>query len=225
MAKQKLFIKVSDEGVPETHPIIEGNMADVFPNFDPNEPPKGFYRFIKEPVPTLAPDEKYDYLEYVFSPEWTKELNTPTWTEVHHVIKIEPEEKEKVINEFKSMNPDLQDWVFDEELQVLVPPVPKPQDGKNYYWNTDLKIWLPTMTEDYFDNMMEVAKELGYDLVNGRFGKANVSYDMVDNIINHMKSQGLDVSYELDPKKFADDDSELMKNTVIRRVEKQKDNF
>jgi phosphosulfolactate synthase (CoM biosynthesis protein A) len=72
---------------------------------------------------------------------------------------------------------------------------------------------------------MEVAKELGYDLVNGRFGKANVSYDMVDNIINHMKSQGLDVSYELDPKKFADDDSELMKNTVIRRVEKQKDNF
>lgn len=189
MSEQKLFLKISEDGKPETHPILEGNMADLFPNFDANNPPDGFVRFEKTPMPELVDDQQYDYLEYALSQELTEKNGTPTWNEVHHIKVTPKDERDKIILEFKKMNPDLQDWVYDEETKSLVPPVPKPQDGKTYFWNTNEHKWMESMPEMHLEGMMDVAKEIGYDLAAGRFGRPNVTHEMVDAIIDQMKKE------------------------------------
>lgn len=34
-------------------------------------------------------------------------------------------------------------WVFDETVSDWTPPVPRPEDGKRYFWNEDIVNWSP----------------------------------------------------------------------------------
>lgn len=190
MSEQKLFLKIDPEGKVESHPILEGNMADLFQDFDPNNPPENFVRFEKTPIPQLTDDQQYDYLTYELSPELTEKNGTPTWHEVHHIKVISKDEREKIIEEFKKMNPELQDWVYDEETKTLIPPVAMPQDGKTYFWNTNEHRWMESLPEMHLEGMIDIAKEIGYDLAAGRFGRPNVTQEMVDSIIAQMKKEG-----------------------------------
>jgi hypothetical protein len=37
---------------------------------------------------------------------------------------------------------DLPSFILDEETYEWVPPIPKPTDGKNYWWNEDTLSWI-----------------------------------------------------------------------------------
>lgn len=187
MSEQSLFLKIGEDGKPETHPMLEQNLKDVLENFDPNNPPSGYVKFVKTPLPVLDEYEKYDYLDYERSPELTQQYGQETWHEVHHVVKIEPDERNEIIAKFKELNPDLQDWVYDEATRTLVPPIPKPQDGKNYLWHTNDHKWMEIKPEMHFDDMIQVAKELGIDLAAGEFGRPDISEDTINKILEHMK--------------------------------------
>lgn len=38
-------------------------------------------------------------------------------------------------------------WVFDEALCLWIPPVPYPNDGKNYYWDQSTNSWILAPTQ------------------------------------------------------------------------------
>jgi|688.fasta_scaffold44857_7 hypothetical protein len=192
MSEQPLYLMIDEDGKPASHPIIEQNLRDIFENFYDRDPPKGFVKFVKTPMPQLGPYEKYDYLEYAYSPELSEQYKQPTWHEVHHIATIENDERKDIIKSFKKLNPDLQDWVYDENLKSLVPPIPKPDDGKEYLWNTDHKEWMEAKPEMHFDKMIEVAKELGYDLAAGLHGKPKgVTEEMVNEIIAQIRKENV----------------------------------
>lgn len=166
MSEQSLFIKLNDDGRPQTHPILEQNLQDLIVDFDPKNPPKGFVKFIKTPVPELGPYERYDYLDYAHSPELSELYGQETWHEVHHIMTLSVYDRNEVINKFKRMNPYLNDWVYDERTHNLVPPVPKPTDGKDYFWNVDVKAWQENKPSLYFDEILELAKVIGVEVYN-----------------------------------------------------------
>ncbi len=189
-SEQNLYIKIGKDGKPETFPVIEMNLRDLYDDFDPANPPDGFVRFYLTPKPELKGEELYGHLEYAHSPELSEKLNQEVWHEVHHVKNITKEEKEQIIEEFKKLNPILEDWVYDNETASLIPPIPKPNDGKEYFWNTDQKMWMEPHDEKLpLDEMIDVAKELGYDLVGGVHDKPNlkVTQEIVDSIIEQVK--------------------------------------
>jgi len=164
MSEQSLFIKIGEDGRPQTHPILEQNLIDMVIDFDPTNPPAGFVKFVKTPIPELHPYEKYYYLDYEHSPELSEQYGQETWHEVHHITRITDQEKNEIIKKYKKLNPKMSDWVFDEGTMSLVPPVPKPDDGKEYYWNVDIKAWQENKPNLQFDEVLEFAKQIGLEL-------------------------------------------------------------
>lgn len=182
MSEQSLFIKLNDDNRPETHPILEQNLTDLIEDFDPKKPPKGFVKFVKTPVPELHPYERYDYLDYVHSPELSKKYGQETWHEVHHIIKLDIYDRNEIIEKFKRLNPKMSDWVFDEATMNLIPPVPKPDDGKEYYWNVDFKAWQENKPNLQFDEVLEFAKQIGLELTTEH--NEHITHDTVKKIVD-----------------------------------------
>jgi|LakMenEpi03Aug12_release.lakeMendotaPanAssembly.Ray.scaffolds.fasta_scaffold01392_23 hypothetical protein len=189
MSDMSLFIKIGADGKPETFPILEENLKDLIENFDPKNPSEGFVKFVKTPIPELKPYEKYDYMDYERSPELTAEYGQETWHEVHHVRSLNEAEKQEVIDKFKELNPELSDWIYDDVTHNLVPPVPMPQDGKSYFWNTDDKEWQENRVSISPEQIMQIAKELGIDLQE-MHGRPEFTEEMMNQILEVAKQQG-----------------------------------
>jgi hypothetical protein len=164
MTEQSLFIKIGEDGKPQTHPILEQNLIDTIKDFDPSNPPAGFVKFIKTPIPQLHPYERYDYLDYVYSAELSEKYGQETWQEVHNIIKLDIYDREEIIAKYKHLNPKMSDWVYDEGIMSLVPPVSKPDDGKEYYWNVDVKAWQESKPNLQLEEILEFAKQIGLEL-------------------------------------------------------------
>lgn len=128
-----LFIELKD-GKPINHPISESNLRAFYPNLKVESPPQGFARFVKKSEPIKPPNLRLDYAEYVLDEKLTKENGSLTYTDNYVFRPYTTEEREELIREFKKISPNEKDWVFDEETLTLVPPIPKPTDGKNYIW-------------------------------------------------------------------------------------------
>jgi hypothetical protein len=182
---QIYYLKIGKNGKPESHPIVKENMMDIFDNFDPDNPPEGFVKFIKTPQPVLSHLEKYDYLDYAYSPKLSKKHGSPVWHEIHHIKKIS---KDDIINEFKKHQPECEDWIFDDETQTLIPPIPKPNDGKNYLWNIQFNKWTEADPDIDPKQLIEFAKELGYDLTVGQ-DASTLNDEIVSNIMEQLKSK------------------------------------
>lgn len=185
MVDQSLFIKLNENGRPESHPILEQNLADMIKDFDPANPPEGFVKFVKTPLPEMHPYEKYSYLDYEHSPELSEKYGQETWHEVHHTVRMNEQERNEIIKKYKKMNPELNDWVFDDNTMSLVPPIPKPQDGKDYYWNVDAKTWQENKPNLHFDEVMDLAKVIGVDLHSALGGKPDVvNEDLMKKLVD-----------------------------------------
>lgn len=198
-----LFIRI-DNGKIASHPVIEENLRSFYPDLDPNNPPEGFERFEKQPYPTLEIGEIVDKVTYEISNYYTDLYNTKTWTDVYHVRTVSPEEKQNMIDEFKYRNPYVKNWVFDEEKQALVPPVPKPDDGgeyvwiqdsgpvpkrddgNEYMWVQDIGRWIDIRKEMKnldLSLVEKIAKDIGMEMANTN--KANLSESIIDFILNN----------------------------------------
>ena len=184
MSKQNFYIQLGgDNGGPITHPMLEENLMDIIPNFDPKNPPQNIVKFIKTEPPVLQGEERYDYLDYAHSPTLSKKHGQTVWHEVHHIKRITQQERDDIIKKFKELNPELSDWIYDTATATLVPPIPKPVDNKNYYWDIYHKTWIESTHDLHLDDMMEVAKELGHDLT--KLGaNTNLSQDEVRKIVD-----------------------------------------
>lgn len=157
-----LFIKVED-GQPIHHPCPYENLKIFFPDLDPSNPPEGFDRFVRVPLPEITPYEVYDKTTYELSDHHTELLGTPTWCDVHHVRPLNPEEEIQMVEKFKELN-RFTDWVYDDINKELVPPIPMPEDGKSYIWEPNTGKWLEAPDDMSLEEFIQAAEELGFEL-------------------------------------------------------------
>ena len=135
MFKMKLYIKI-ENGQLIDHPMLEENFIQAFPDIDVNNLPSNFIEFVRKPRPFIDTYKVYDGFHY--------ELIDGVYTDVHHVRDMTDEEKIEKQNKAKSnwiAYGGYNSWVFDEETCTFVPPIPKPDSYKLYYWNEDTVSW------------------------------------------------------------------------------------
>jgi len=139
-----LYIQLKD-GEPFEHPIPDWNMKMFFPDLDPSNPPEGFGRFERVPYPELTPTQIVDKINYELSNYYTDLYKTKTWTDVYHVRDLSQEELDKINND-------------------SIPP--KPNDGKDYYYDDNLKKWIDS--------------SLAIDVFRPFFKKYNIDFKTFD---------------------------------------------
>ena len=132
----KLYIQIKD-GNPINHPILEDNLVQAFPNIDLINLPPEFAKFMRIPTPEIGVYEIYEGVTY----EWEDNIVK----DVHHVRQMTNAEKTLKQNEVKenwANNNGFPSWVFNEITCSFGPPIPYPNDGKNYNWDEETTQWV-----------------------------------------------------------------------------------
>jgi hypothetical protein len=111
---EELYIKV-ERGKAVGHPIMGLNLRMFYPNFDPENPPKGFERFTRSPRPEPSIFQKNVHTEYV--------KTNYGWTDKYVIDEVP-------ITEI--------DTIYDKENNFP----PKPDDGKDYFWADSVGKWI-----------------------------------------------------------------------------------
>jgi hypothetical protein len=125
-----------ENGVPVNHPIFVDNFREAFPDVDTNNLPTEFAKFVRVEPPILGAYEVYEGVTY--------ETAGDAFTDVHHVRQMtdaEKTEKQNIIKE-KWAEFGFASWVFNENTCNFVPPIPVPNDGKNYRWDEPTISWV-----------------------------------------------------------------------------------
>ena len=131
----ELFIQVQD-GKTINHPALKENLLQAFGNIPDNWQP-----FVRVEFPTIG------IYEVIEDREPTYQLVNGVWTDVWQIREMTPEEKLEKQNWTKELwnsKPNRENfsaWTFDEETCSFVPPVPKPIDEKQYYWDGPSNSW------------------------------------------------------------------------------------
>jgi len=151
-----LYIE-TENGVTKNHPAYESNLIEAF-----GQVPEHW-----EPFERVVRPNPGDYEVVVHPPEYQK-ING-VWKDVWTVRQMTEEEK-AIKNEALKVakrndaiyawgvmpNADnFISWVFNEETLKYEPPIPRPLDGKKYYWKGSKNAWLerpekPNDGKDYF---------------------------------------------------------------------------
>lgn len=134
-----MYIKIKD-GKPDGHPVLASNIIMVFPNFDFDNIPNDWAKFIRDPKPDISIYEVYDGSEYIWDNNLIKEI--------HKTRPMTLEEKsnkqEEIKQNYKSIG--FTTWIFNEETCDCEPPVPKPEDDKEYVWDDKAVAWVEKIT-------------------------------------------------------------------------------
>lgn len=149
-----LYIQIKD-GKPFEHPILEDNFKQAFPHIDVDNLPSEFAKFVRLQPPLLGRYETFD------NPSVTYELVNGVYTDVFHTRPMTQEERDIVQKPFKDIwfalpnRENFSAWVFDEELCQYLPPIPRPDDGNDYFWQGATTSWVtrpqkPNDGKDYF---------------------------------------------------------------------------
>lgn len=193
---ENLFIKI-ENNVVVNHPVLESNLRMFYPDLDPENPPDGFVKFVRSEVPVTKPNEIIDGVSYEISNYLTDLYKTKTYTDIYNIREITPTDKTAMVEQFKQMNPEQADWIFDHSTDTLVPPIPKPQDGEKYVWMLPNKTigetegrWINekevvSASKEEFDAMFQAMKELELEINSSK--AANVSSNTVQEIIDGIK--------------------------------------
>lgn len=132
--QENLYIKVVD-GSPVDHPVTESNLRMFYPDLDPNNPPEGFERFIRNATPAVGPFDVYHGTEY-------RKIDG-VFQDYHVTTPMSPVEKENKITLMRQEFPFANTWTLNETTGVWSPPKPSPDiPNKNFYWSDDAMDWI-----------------------------------------------------------------------------------
>ena len=127
----KLYIKYIDEQIVD-HPILEENLRQVDPDFDPTNLPGTLKVFERINAPVPGP---YSYIQVSYQ-LGQDDIVRDTYTEVP----FSAEEKAQLI-EHTMAQPHPKGWTFNETICGWEPGVSYPTDGKVYEWSEELENW------------------------------------------------------------------------------------
>jgi hypothetical protein len=131
------YIQIID-GQPINHPII--NFHQAFPNIDAETLANNFAVFRRVEMPTLDRFEVYEGTTY----EWEGDIVV----EKHNIRPMTAEEKlirQQAIKDSWARRPNFENfsaWTFDEATSNFVPPIPRPEDDKKYFWQGITNSWV-----------------------------------------------------------------------------------
>ena len=210
MSDQNLYIQI-ENGIPISHPVIEENLKMFFPDLDPNNPPEGFCRFVKSPVPEPGTNEIIDSVSYELSNYYTDLYGVKTYVDIYHMKDISLYDKSEIVDRFKELSPQQADWVFDYATDSLVPPIPKPDDGEEYVWMypnetvgenqgkwINVKEIKPVVASpEEFEALFEAMKELGMEINSNNM--AEIPQSLIDELISGIRASTVPVAPEGPP--------------------------
>jgi len=132
----KLYIKYIDGKVVD-HPILEENLRQINPQFDPVNLPETLKPFERIPAPIVGPYTKV---------ESTYQLNyNGVVRDVHTEVEYTEEERAaKILMAQEQYHPN--GWVFNENICGWEPPMPPPDDGIPYVWSNEQETWTQVIT-------------------------------------------------------------------------------
>jgi hypothetical protein len=128
----ELYIRL-DQGQPVDHPMTKSNMQKVWPDFDFDNLPPEFARFLRVPAPVPGVYEFVVGCEY----RWNGDQVEDHWITRPMTL----EEKTAKQDEIKQNWTDFPSWTFNEETCEFEPPVPYPEDGNRYFWDESQLAW------------------------------------------------------------------------------------
>lgn len=134
----ELFIQIDENGQAKEHPIMGSNFREAFPDIDVNNLPNNFARFERVPAPFPGPYEKNHRVSYQKRPDGV-------WADVHTCDLMTREEIVALQDQVKAnfaANVGFASWTFNEFTCRFDPPVPFPNDGKNYRWDELTTNWV-----------------------------------------------------------------------------------
>jgi hypothetical protein len=134
----ELFIQIDENGQTKEHPIVGDNFRQAFPHIDVNNLPSNFARFERVPPPMRGPYEKNYRVSYQKRPDGV-------WHDVHTCDLMTREEITALQDQVKAnfaANNGPASWTFNEFICRFEPPVPHPNDGKNYRWDEPTLNWI-----------------------------------------------------------------------------------
>lgn len=132
---QNLFIEVHN-GQAIHHPVSGLNLRLFMPDFDFENPPKPFYKFIRKTPPKISPFEIVESLEY-------ENVNDLYFQDKFNIKYLTDVEKADKISSWLENNPKPFDsWSFDESTLNWIPPFPYPNDGGKYFWEEKSLSWI-----------------------------------------------------------------------------------
>jgi hypothetical protein len=130
-----LYIQI-ENGQTINHPAFEDNLIQAFGSIPTNWEP---FTRVDMPVPTV-----YQVLD---STEPTYQKVNGVWTDVWALRDMTDAEKTAKQQSVKDAwnekpRPNLTAWTFDETTCSYKAPIPKPNDGKQYFWQGTTNTWV-----------------------------------------------------------------------------------
>ena len=127
----KLYIKYINGQIVD-HPILEDNLRQVNPQFDPANLPNTLKVFERVSAPLAGPYERIESIYQLHHDDVVRD--------VHTLVGYTAEERAvRIAQAMQFSHPN--GWVFNETICGWEPPSPPPDDGKKYIWSNDLASW------------------------------------------------------------------------------------
>jgi hypothetical protein len=126
-----LYIKYIDGKIVD-HPMLEDNLKQIYPDFDPTNIPDTLKLFERINAPLPGP---YAYMEVSYQLDQDNIVR-----DVYTEVPFSAEEKTQLI-EYTMAQAHTKGWIFNETICSWEPSVPYPNDGKVYSWSEELENW------------------------------------------------------------------------------------
>jgi hypothetical protein len=129
---ENLYIQIRNGG-PFEHPIPEWNMRLLFADFDVDNPPDGFEKFVRVPLREIGIYEIYEGSFY--------EKKNGVYTDVHYIRPMTEKEKRLKIENVKRNQP-YKSWILKESTLTWHAPKPLPDEQNKYFWDESKLEWV-----------------------------------------------------------------------------------
>ena len=128
----KLYIKYINGQIVD-HPLLEENLIQLDPEFDPKNLPATLKLFERINAPLTGGPYAYMKVSYELGQD---DIVRDVYTEVP----FSAEERTQLI-EYTMAQAHPKGWVFNETVCGWEPNIPYPNDGKVYSWSEELEGW------------------------------------------------------------------------------------
>jgi hypothetical protein len=149
------FLIKIENGKPINHPIAEENLKVFYPDLNVNNPPQGYARFVRKPLPEIGLYQTISSSQYDIDDVLSKEYNTTVWTDYYEVKSLSEEQLlEIAIKNVRDFNENMR--------KTMNAPYAAPDDGNYYIWSVSSNKWVlkPDNFEELATKFYEKMKEL-----------------------------------------------------------------